>query len=88
VPAWIHGDHDKVALRVSEHPVISALCAGWGSPLVSTSANPAGRRPPRYGFQVRRYFDQRLDYLLPGAVGDSARPTAIRDLASGRVVRA
>ena len=87
VPGWIHGEHDKVALRVSEHPVISALCAGWGGPLVSTSANPAGRRPPRLVFQVRRYFDQRLDYLLPGALGDSARPTVIRDLASGRVIR-
>ena len=46
VPAWIHGDHDKVALRVSEHPVISALCAGWGGRLVSTSTNRAGRGPP------------------------------------------
>jgi L-threonylcarbamoyladenylate synthase len=87
VPAWIHGDHDKVALRVSDHPVLRALCAAWGGPLVSTSANPAGSRPPRHYFQVRRYFDQRLDYLLPGAVGNSGRPTVIRDLADGRVIR-
>ncbi len=88
VPAWIHGEHDTVAVRVSAHPVVSALCAAWGGPLVSTSANPAGRRPPRLSFQVRRYFGDRLDYLVPGAVGSSGRPTRIRDLASGQLIRA
>lgn len=88
VRSWIHGEHDTVAVRVSNHPVVSALCAAWGGPLVSSSANPAGLRPPRFGFQVRRFFGQRLDYLVPGAVGASSRPTVIRDLATGRVVRA
>ena len=87
VPAWIRGAHDTVAVRVSAHPVVSALCSGWGGPLVSTSANPAGRRPPRLGYQVKRYFGRELDYLLPGAVGGSGRPTEIRDLASGQMIR-
>lgn len=87
VPAWVHGAHDTVAVRVSDHPVVSALCAAWGGPLVSTSANPAGRRPPRMAYQVKRYFGERLDYLLPGAVGNAGRPTQIRDLASGQIIR-
>ncbi len=88
VPCWIHGDHDTVALRVSDHPVVRALCQAWGGPLVSTSANPAGRRAVQELFQVRRYFGDELDYLLPGTVGGSGRPTAIKDLASGRIIRA
>jgi L-threonylcarbamoyladenylate synthase len=87
VPAWIHGEHATVAVRVSAHPVVSALCAGWDGPLVSTSANPAGSRPPRRAYQVKRYFGEQLDYLLPGAVGHSGRPTEIRDLATGRIIR-
>jgi L-threonylcarbamoyladenylate synthase len=87
VPPWIHGAHDTVAVRVSAHPVVSSLCSAWGGPLVSTSANPSGCRPPRLGFQVRRYFGQRLDYLLPGEVGHASRPTTIRNLASGEIVR-
>lgn len=87
VPAWIHGDHDTVAVRVSDHPVVNVLCAAWGGPLVSTSANPAGCRPPRSRFQVKRYFGDQLDYILPGAVGSARRPTVIRDLASGQTVR-
>jgi L-threonylcarbamoyladenylate synthase len=67
--------------------VVQALCNAWGGPLVSTSANPGGAQPPRAGFQVRRYFGDDLDAILPGAVGGSRRPTTIRDLASARVVR-
>ena len=87
VPVWVHGAHDTVAVRVSDHPAIRTLCCAWGGPLVSTSANPAGRQPPRQGFQVKRYFGEQLDYMLPGAVGQSSRPTEIRDLASGQIIR-
>jgi L-threonylcarbamoyladenylate synthase len=87
VAAWIHGAHDSVALRVSNHPVVRALCLAWGGPLVSTSANPTGCQAPRRGYQVKRYFGDQLDYILPGAVGRSGRPTAIRDLASGQIIR-
>jgi L-threonylcarbamoyladenylate synthase len=87
VPAWISGSHATVAVRVSSHPVVSALCAAWGGPLVSTSANPAGARPARMMFQVRRYFGDQLDYILPGRLGTLSRPTGIRDLSSGQIIR-
>lgn len=88
VPDWIHGDHDSVAVRVSAHPLLVALCDTWGGALVSTSANPSGCKPAVAGFQVRRYFGGELDFLLAGAVGGAARPSVIRDLVSDRVVRA
>jgi L-threonylcarbamoyladenylate synthase len=87
VPSWICGEHATVAVRVSAHPVVSALCSAWGGPLVSTSANPAGAQPAREAFQVRRYFGNGLDYLLPGSVGETGRPTVIRDLVSGQIIR-
>ncbi len=85
---WIYGEHDTVAVRVSDHPVVRDLCLAWGGPLVSSSANPAGARPPVAAFQVRRYFGQQLDAILPGQVGESRRPSTIRDLASDRIIRA
>ena len=88
VAPWVRGVHDTVAVRVSAHPVVRALCLAWGAPLVSTSANPGGARPPVAAFQVRRYFGERLDAILSGSVGGAGRPTVIRDLATGRVVRA
>ncbi len=86
VPVWIHGDFETVAVRVSAHPGVQALCAGFGGPLVSTSANRQGCKPARFGFQARRYFGQAVTYA-PGAVGALAKPTQIQDLMTGALVR-
>ena len=88
VQPWIHGRFPSVAVRVSAHPVVRALCDSFGGPLVSTSANPAGAQPPKAAFQVLRYFGDRLDGLLPGEVGGASGPSQIRDLASGALIRA
>lgn len=87
VQPWICGEHDTVAVRVSAHPVVRALCDAFGGPLVSTSANPAGSQPPRHAFQVLRYFGDSVDVMISGSVGGAARPTGIRDLASGEYIR-
>lgn len=86
LPDWISGQHDTVALRVSEHPLVRDLCALTG-PLVSTSANPAGRPSARSRLRVEQYFHQQLDGVLGGALGGRRNPSLIRDLRSGDVVR-
>lgn len=85
VPYWIHGDHTTVALRVSAHPVVQALCKLTG-PLVSTSANPQALPPARTSFKVRGYFGDKVFYA-PGQINQNAKPSTIRDLATGRVIR-
>ena len=87
IPAWVHGVHPTVAVRVSAHPVVRELCRAFGGPLVSTSANKAGAQPPREAFQVHRYFQGQLDEILPGRVGKNARPSTILDLNTGNAVR-
>lgn len=86
LPAWISGVHDSVALRVSDHPLVRALCAHTG-PLVSTSANPAGRPAARSRLRVEQYFGGQLDGVLGGALGGRKNPSLIRDLRSGQVIR-
>lgn len=87
VSPLVSGRHDSIAVRVSAHPVVQALCRAFGGPLVSTSANRGGARPARHAFQVWRYFRGDLDYLLSGRLGSSGRPSSIRDLASGEIIR-
>lgn len=86
-PEWIRGQHSSVAVRVSDHPLVRRLCEAFGGPLVSTSCNPAGRASARTPWQVRRYFSDELDYILPGDLGRERRPSRIIDLASGRQLR-
>lgn len=87
VPNWLTGDHPTLAVRVSDHPVVRDLCLAFAGPLVSTSANRHGHPPARLALQVRRQFGDQIDYIVAGQTGKLARPTEIRDAASGRVVR-
>lgn len=87
VPQWVCGLHDRVALRVTAHPVAAALCRAYGGALISTSANIAGRAPARRLTQVRARFGNELDALLTGALGDRKNPTTIRDLGTGKLLR-
>ncbi len=87
VPMWISGDHDSVAVRISAHETVRALCERFGGALVSTSANPDGREPALSATQARLYFGDELDYVLPGALGGMAKPTSIRDAQTGHILR-
>lgn len=87
VPHWITGAHDGVAVRVSAHPVVVALCAAFGGPLVSTSANPAGAPPPTTLAALVPELRAALDGVVAGDTGGLARPTGIRDARSGASLR-
>jgi L-threonylcarbamoyladenylate synthase len=86
LPEWITGEHDSVALRVTDHPLVQALC-GHAGPIVSTSANPAGRPSARSRLRVEQYFPRQLDKVLGGSLGGRKNPSLIRDLVTGDVIR-
>lgn len=87
VSSWLTGSHTTLAVRVSAHPLVKTLCHYTG-PLVSTSANRAGAEPVRDAARLRAGLGRSLDYVLVGRVGDSRRPTAIRDATTGALIRA
>ena len=87
VPEWVRGKHSSIAVRVSDHPVVRALCETAEMPLVSTSCNPAGRQPARHIWQVHRYFGQQLDRIVPGALGGNRKPSRILDIVTGQQFR-
>lgn len=86
-PPWITGGRGTLAVRITRHPVAAALCQGFGGPLVSTSANPQGLPPARHALKVRCYFGRQLADITPGAVGNALRPSEIRDIRSGEILR-
>ena len=88
VPRWITGAHDGVAVRVSAHPDVVALCEAFGGPLVSTSANLAGEPPAFTRDALDPRVIARLDGVTSGETGGLASPTAIRDARTGAHIRA
>lgn len=84
---WVRGQHQSVAMRVTDHSLSARLCSAVGSCLVSSSANPAGRPAPFYEWQVRRYFGREVDFYLSGATGGRRQPSRIIDVTSGQSLR-
>ena len=85
-PSWITGESDDVAIRVTSSPALATLCSAFGGPLVSTSANPAGLAPPHSTWELRRYFGTALP-AMPGAIDPAGKPSTIRRVDDGSVIR-
>lgn len=87
VPRWITGRHSGVAVRVSAHPTVVALCAAFGGVLVSTSANASGQPAAREAADIDPRLLAALDGYVEGATSGLAGPSSIRDARSGDVLR-
>ena len=87
VPDWLAGTHPTIAVRVTDHPVCRSLCAAFGGPIVSTSANPSTEPPARSAAEVHGYFGTNIAGIVSGALGERQQPSEIRDLATGAVIR-
>lgn len=83
----VTGGQATLALRVSAHPLVQALCRAFGGPIVSTSANTAGLEPARSRREVIRYFHRQLGAIVSGELGGQQNPTQIRHLITGEVCR-
>ena len=86
-PSWISGEHNKIAIRISNHPLVQAICTQLNQPIVSTSANPAGLHPATSNLKSRRYFSDKIDFYLSGDTGSLGKPTPITDIETGAQIR-
>ncbi len=87
ISLYLRGESQKLAVRVTAHPQAAALCQYWGGPLVSTSANIAGRPPAKTALKLRHNFRNNIDYILPGKIGGHSRPSEIRDAITNTILR-
>ncbi len=87
VPRWLTGEHDGIAVRVTAHPTVIALCRGFGGPLVSTSANLSGQPAPQDRAGLDPALLARLDGVSDGETGGRDRPSTIRDARTGQPLR-
>ncbi len=88
VSSLVRGEHPSVAVRLTTHPVVAALCDAVASPLVSTSANRSGQPVVRNAYVLRRQFASCVDYIVPGRCGGATGPSEIRVLETDQVLRA
>ena len=86
-PLWLRGKHPGIAIRITDHPFVAAVCQRIESPLVSTSANRAGAPSVRNLLQLRRQFGSELDYLVSGYQTGQGVASKIKFLSDGNTLR-
>ena len=86
-PRWITGGRPTVAVRVPGHRQARALARLCERPIVSTSANVSQFPPATSELCVRKHFQRRVDFVLPGATNRRTGPSRIRLAADGSVLR-
>lgn len=88
VPEWIRGKHNSIAVRISDHPIVNALCNAFGKPIISTSANIKDQPPIRDIRTLKMTFGDQIDIIVDGPIGNLKNPTTIKDAVTGEVIRA
>lgn len=86
-PSWLRGEFPTVAIRITNHPFIQALCEKIESPIVSTSANVTGKSPVRNSIQAHRLFADQLHTIVSGYNPGTGRPSEIKSLETGNIIR-
>ena len=83
----LRGQHASLAVRVSAHPLVQALCHAFAKPIVSTSANVSDQPAAQTTEQVKAIFSSQLDYIVAGETGEAGMATEIRDLITNQLIR-
>ncbi len=85
VPNWVTGAHNKVAVRITNHPIATPL-AIVANGIISTSANISSYKTLASQSEIRDWFGPHVDYVLIDCAG-SGTPSQICDLLSGKILR-
>lgn len=86
-PKWLTGQHDTIAVRVTNHPVVKQLCLQFNKPLVSTSANLTGQAPVMSLDEAKAVFTHHVAYYVAGKLGGNTKPSQIKDARTGQLFR-
>jgi L-threonylcarbamoyladenylate synthase len=82
----LSGEHTTIAVRVSHHPVVRALCEAFDGGVVSTSANLAGQAAATTYADIERQFSNQIP-CLEGGLGEAKQASSIFDAITGQQIR-
>lgn len=81
------GGRTTLAVRISNHSVVQALCDACGHALVSTSANLSGQEALRTSTDVLSLLGDEIDAIVDGDIGSLHKPTTIIEAETGIILR-
>jgi L-threonylcarbamoyladenylate synthase len=89
LPPRLLGGGQTVGIRISPHPVASALARAFGGPIVATSANRSGQPAPMSALEVLEALGREVTLVLDGGPTRGGQASTVLDLTIDppRVVR-
>lgn len=70
----------KVGVRISSHPIASAVVNRVGRPLTTTSANRSGFPPSLHLKHLQKYFGNRIPCIIDGGECEPTRGSTVVDV--------
>lgn len=69
----------KIGVRISSHPICSALVNRVGKPITTTSANLSGFPPSFHIKHLRKYFGEKIPCIIDGGECEPTRGSTVVD---------
>lgn len=88
LPEQLTGGGDTLAVRITSSSVVASLCQHLGHPLVSSSANPAGRPPAINSLQLHRWFQHDVASILIDDNLGTGKPSTLKHIYTQHIYRA
>ncbi|PIR26230.1 MAG: threonylcarbamoyl-AMP synthase [Deltaproteobacteria bacterium CG_4_10_14_0_2_um_filter_43_8] len=89
IPKDLITNTGRIGIRISSHPVATAIVSAFGNPITTTSANLSGYPPSLDAKQVLKYFDQKLACIVDGGECEPNLGSTVVDVTkeSMRIIR-
>jgi len=84
----VTGGGNKIAIRITKHPVCISICKLLQQPIISTSANISGENPTTTFDETLKIFNESVDFIINDSVGINKKPSRILDLLTKKILRA
>jgi len=81
------GAFDTIAVRVTDHPDVVALCQKMNKAIISTSANISKQEPARTWQQVEQQFKKSVDFIIKSNTQGLTKPSLIINPLTEEIIR-
>jgi len=87
ISSLLCGVFDSIAVRITNHPDVVALCKLTNKAIVSTSANLSGQPPATTWQQVEQQLGDKVDFIIKADTLGFLKPTSIINGLTGAIIR-
>lgn len=87
VPDYVTGGLDTVGLRIVDCSFVKMLIDELGTPIITTSANTSGNKPPACVADIEHRVLEDVDVLIDARTCGTGKPSKVIDHSTGSILR-